>query len=254
MRSITLKRIAERLEALGKSASAASMQAGLGRSSIRDILSGKAKNPRIDTLRNLAGPLQCSIEYLLGESDVLDGTLLPRVPGDGRAVSAVLMDSAWVIEFGVFRSPSLSLKKRGLNRPLPLDYGDNRYPGYSFGVYLLDDDTLAPRNILKGDLLTVAEPFEASSIVPFNPGDIVVVSRMIGDNPAEERSARVVSIVDGRVNLLIAAEPEHDPIIIGDTPKQDDEVFSEDDLWNVYILEDGRITIDGVVVQVTRRL
>lgn len=61
------QRIAARLEALGKNASAVALEAGLGRSAVRDIMVHDA-NPRIDTLKRLTGPLECDLAFLTGES------------------------------------------------------------------------------------------------------------------------------------------------------------------------------------------
>jgi transcriptional regulator with XRE-family HTH domain len=63
-------RIQGRLDALGLSARAASLQAGLGADGIRNILRGKSESPRGTTLVKLAEVLQCSVSYLAGEEAV----------------------------------------------------------------------------------------------------------------------------------------------------------------------------------------
>jgi DNA-binding phage protein len=60
-------RIVQRLSAVGKNASAVSLEAGLNRAAVRDIIANDA-NPRIDTLRKLAGPLCCDLSFLTGET------------------------------------------------------------------------------------------------------------------------------------------------------------------------------------------
>jgi DNA-binding Xre family transcriptional regulator len=60
------ERIEDRLRALGKNASSVALEAGLGRSSVRDILVGKVTSPRLDTLEKLAEPLKCDLDYLTG--------------------------------------------------------------------------------------------------------------------------------------------------------------------------------------------
>ncbi|MDB5584873.1 MAG: hypothetical protein JWR80_10049 [Bradyrhizobium sp.] len=64
------ERITLRLQALGKNPSEVAKEAGLGLSAVRDILKGKAANPRIDTIRKLTHPLECSMGWLLGEETV----------------------------------------------------------------------------------------------------------------------------------------------------------------------------------------
>ncbi|RYE12839.1 MAG: XRE family transcriptional regulator [Rickettsiales bacterium] len=43
-----------------------SVAAGLNETAIRDIIKGRVKNPRIDTLQKIAKVLNCSIGDLLG--------------------------------------------------------------------------------------------------------------------------------------------------------------------------------------------
>lgn len=57
-------RIRARLEALGLSAKAASVLAGQNAGFVTDILKGKVKNPRSDTMSKLAGALQCERDWL----------------------------------------------------------------------------------------------------------------------------------------------------------------------------------------------
>ena len=58
-------RIRQRLEATGKSAHAASIEAGGSPSLIPNILNGRSSNPRIDTLKKIAVPLETTGEWLM---------------------------------------------------------------------------------------------------------------------------------------------------------------------------------------------
>jgi Helix-turn-helix len=253
--SLTAQRIAQRMEELGTNASAVSMQAGLGRSSVRDILSGKAQNPRIDTLLKLTVPLQCSIEYLMNES--IEPGSAPTVPPKALAG----LDPTWVagvahmVELGVFRTPKIGsdgmelTHARILTKPRTVAYNPLQHDGW--GLFQMNDDTLTRLGILKGDYLTAAEPF--TEIAPLKPGTIVIVKRWIGNSPAEELSARVVTVEGGHVALAIASETEVEPpIILKDPPLKSEE--QEKYLYNVYFLDDGKIAIEGVVFCVTRDL
>lgn len=62
-------RVQARLDALGISANKASVNAGLGRDYVRDILRGKVKDPGADRLERLAEALHCQTGYLLGSMD-----------------------------------------------------------------------------------------------------------------------------------------------------------------------------------------
>jgi len=63
------ERVQSRLDALGVSANKASVDAGLGRDYVRDIIRGKVREPSADRLRRLAFVLRCTQEFLLGEAD-----------------------------------------------------------------------------------------------------------------------------------------------------------------------------------------
>lgn len=62
------QRIAQKLKELNKSERQASLEANLSDSFIRNIRLGRSKNPRGDTLKNLAAVLETNVEWLLGIS------------------------------------------------------------------------------------------------------------------------------------------------------------------------------------------
>ena len=61
------ERIEERIRSLNTSATEVSIAAGLNPNAIGDILRGKTKSPRADSLYAIANILQCSPDYLLGK-------------------------------------------------------------------------------------------------------------------------------------------------------------------------------------------
>ena len=79
-------RIRQRLEATGKSAHAASIEAGGSPSLIPNILNGRSSNPRIDTLKKIAIPLETTGEWLM---DGGEGTGAVHQPGDEVRPAAV---------------------------------------------------------------------------------------------------------------------------------------------------------------------
>ena len=88
------ERIQFRLEALGKSARSASLDAGLGADAVRNVLRERSKYPRGDTLRDLANALDCSIDWLMtGRNAQARGhTTLPKIPDGqmaGKAISEI---------------------------------------------------------------------------------------------------------------------------------------------------------------------
>ncbi len=77
------ERIQERLAALGKTARGASLEAGLGASTIRNIINGSSSAPRVDTIVALAKVLDVDVGWFL------DSALHPR---DDNSSGAVAVD------------------------------------------------------------------------------------------------------------------------------------------------------------------
>ncbi len=87
MRAMTralVERIEERLEGLGKTAEGASREAGLSRDFIRTLQRRPDTSPKADNLGALATVLGCSVDYLLGRSELL-GTP-PAAPPVGEVM------------------------------------------------------------------------------------------------------------------------------------------------------------------------
>ena len=63
------ERIKMRITELETSATDASLAAGLNSNAIGDILRGKTKSPRTQSLYAIASVLHCDVDYLLGKSD-----------------------------------------------------------------------------------------------------------------------------------------------------------------------------------------
>ncbi|WP_421858158.1 helix-turn-helix domain-containing protein [Oceanicaulis sp.] len=72
--STLITRIEERIQSLKISATEASLSAGLNPNAIGDILRGKTKSPRAQSLYAIATTLQCDTDYLLGKSDIIYST------------------------------------------------------------------------------------------------------------------------------------------------------------------------------------
>ncbi len=77
LQAVICHRIQARLDATGKSVSKASLDAGLSRTAVRDILTGKSSSPSIDTLAAIARSLGCSVSYLIDEGDAARQPGLP---------------------------------------------------------------------------------------------------------------------------------------------------------------------------------
>ena len=78
------KRLKEKMIAKGLSAYNLEQQAGLRSSAVQNILSGRSKNPGIDTLTAIAKILECSIDELIKEEVSFNGPPPSFHPWDGR--------------------------------------------------------------------------------------------------------------------------------------------------------------------------
>jgi len=264
MSTIFADRIASRLEALGKNPSGVALEAGLGRSSVRDILVGKVASPRMDTLYKLTGPLECSLEYLTGLQDAVEPPEHKERDTSPGWYDPIEIVAPTRLEIGVFRTDeadNLRMPTAAYNPPdraysidkRHLYYNDLRLPEHFFTLYELADTSLTELNILPGDTLTAAAPHHGA--VPLKRGTIVVIRRRLS-NGAEELSARFVDLVDGSIVLTSrSTEPKYKPIPIVDRPESEDLYDSMGELFqNTHHTEDGQVEVEGLVVRVTRKM
>lgn len=85
------ERIQSRLDALGKTASGASQEAELNAGYIADIVKGKAKNPRSDTMAKIAKVLETTPEWLsLGDGEPAPPPLQERPTSNLRMASVTV--------------------------------------------------------------------------------------------------------------------------------------------------------------------
>ncbi|NWJ24749.1 LexA family transcriptional regulator [Rhizobium sp. RM] len=69
MSNVLINRINQRLSELGKAVQRVSLEATGAKETLRKILDGSTKNPRIDTIAKLAIALETTPEWLTGQSD-----------------------------------------------------------------------------------------------------------------------------------------------------------------------------------------
>ncbi|MBX9455878.1 MAG: helix-turn-helix domain-containing protein [Rhizobium sp.] len=256
MNDIVAKRIQSRLDELGKNPSSVALEAGLGRSSVRDILLGRVKNPRIDTIRKIAGPLQCTVDYLTGESDD---------PGEYS-----IADRYWFmdgglgiphkIEAGVFRPKPRPLGSDaeipGLRGPYPpepraasildLVLPDTRVPRWAVNLYRMMDNSLEDLHILAGDSLSGAihpDDFQ----IPLTHGSLVAIRQTLKNMDLEEYSVRLVKVTEDGVSLSCKNAPD---VIIPLFAIENESTL----LPNFYVTDTGSIEILGVILRVIREL
>lgn len=59
------ERIKQRLELLGKTATGASLEISQNKDLLRDIINGRTRNPRTDTMQKVSLVLECTVEWLM---------------------------------------------------------------------------------------------------------------------------------------------------------------------------------------------
>ncbi|MCP4564033.1 MAG: helix-turn-helix transcriptional regulator [Bosea sp.] len=153
-------RIEAQLKLHGLTASAASVQARLNAGFVGDILKGKAKNPRTDSMAKLAAVLQCSLEWLLY--------------GDGPALPPAVAE----IPTGNTRPAKIRLPSRS-EMPRDIEVRGTA-AGSMAGAFQFEDhavDYVARPPGLAGASGVYALYIEGYSMIPeHNPGDLRFVS------------------------------------------------------------------------------
>lgn len=240
-------RIRARLNALGKNPSAVALEAGLSRSSVLDILKGKAANPRLDTLQKLTGPLKCTLDYLTG------GTENP---------SDVEHNEAW--EFMSRLRPDFSVAYPFVDgfaylpiqdhHPLVGQGSDNmRLPDWREYLFVMGDQSLAGIGIYRGDLLQVLAPPKDTEIVLHN-GDIALVRHILEGPGLEQVSARIVMSTN-RSQFALSTRPDTTGLKSArvDRPLMVEFESSEEAHGNHYQAAGGGVVeILGLVASITR--
>jgi len=120
MTGIVARRVRERLTATGKTARGASLEAGLSADAIRGIMRGMSKTPRGETLQRLSRVLECSVNYLLGETDDLASVV--ALPSQDKLRAYV----RGMVQAGNWREAVELPREEWTYFDLP---ADERYPG-----------------------------------------------------------------------------------------------------------------------------
>ncbi|GHA13545.1 hypothetical protein GCM10007989_05180 [Devosia pacifica] len=212
-----------------------------------DILKGKAAHPRVDTLKKLTGPLQCSLAYLTGDRDDPKPDRLSRE--EYALLDTEIRTSAIVLATGIYRE-----RGSGLERTISptIVYRNPSHPKQAVSLAIMDDDSLAGIGILEGDQLTFVADHFGDIDLPLSSGSIAIVRRDLGTE-ASEYSARQIEIAGGDVYLTTRpAVGEPKAIKIWSHEILDDEPGT---LRNNYLTGPGNtLTIEGLAIRVTRIL
>lgn len=203
-------RIQLRLDALGKNPSGVALEAGLGRSSVRDILLGRASNPRMDTLLKLAGPLQCTVDYLIGETR--HDTLLPDFIGEFDPKPGEILS---ILRAGVFRPSSAKEEEAVASLDRFITYKDLRYPDHWISDFAMGDNSMDAIGIYKGDIIS-AISLKDEEEYTLKHGDLIIVNHSLGKPDIYENSLRFVEIDGDKILLTCKSLTQSiEPIVLG---------------------------------------
>lgn len=208
------QRVLERLASLGKSEIAASQEAGLGKSFIRDI-GRRGAMPSAVNLARLAGALGVAPEWLLGNDQASAGASAPARSAAGAPGAPYLGEVAagqW-LEIAPFDpDPAASIPVL-----------DMRYPAsaqYALGVR----GTSINRVARPGSILLCVDLARAG--IEISNGDLVVVQRKRAQGGLVEVTAKRFR---RRSSTVVELTPEsddprwRDPIVLDDAKARDDE-------------------------------
>lgn len=112
------ERIQERLQATGKTARGASLEAGLGADAIRIILDGRSASPRMKTISALAEVLDCSVAHLMGDELPLHRNIRNRMTALGLNPFSLAAKAGLDRDYvrNIFRGKSVSPGVDGLGK------------------------------------------------------------------------------------------------------------------------------------------
>lgn len=202
------ERIAKRLNDLGLSEFDAAEKIGRHRNFIYDFMTGRKKSFKGDGPEQVARALDCSVEYLNGETDLI-GNSGPIDPGSPLAIDGVAEVGAWR------SSPPLSLK-RPIRVSIPRD---QRYLDCRHVAFMVKGDGHQAFGIEDGMVVVGidVDDFRQSTGKDIAPGTLAVVerTRVAGSASIKETSIRKISrVIKGRQAVVEVPEELPDEAII----------------------------------------
>lgn len=195
--SISL-RVRERIEAIGTNPAELARRAGLARTFVSDLLLGKKKSVRGESLMVLASALDCDPEYLTG-----------RQPSPRRARSEaghVSIPVVGVCETGVWRAPG-AIPSLGSFPISP----DPRFPLGQQVAFFVRGNGGAKIGIGDGEVVCGVKPPENGAIPPEFAGAPVVV-RQKRKGGESEISIRMIEVSIRGAVLSAPSDPAVPPI------------------------------------------
>ena len=202
---ISVPRLRELMERRQLSGNEICRRANLGMGAVRDILSGKVKTPRLDTVAAISDVLDCDPAYLTGQIDTY------HLPSEA------------LVATGVVEAPVIGYVQAGnwveadFLQDEPLDHVTvTRHPNFPNHDYVIFDvrgdsmDKIAPEGSR-----VVCVPWDKLGMEP-RDGLIVVAERCMAGGAICERTVKRLRQIDGKTILMPeSTNAQHKPIVMG---------------------------------------
>lgn len=215
MSSINRERLRELIKEHKTTARAVSRELGGNDTLLRDILSGKSRNARGDTLPKIAAFFGVDVSELL-----IDDSDAPRPRSSTPSMTALPLLGK--VQAGAW----LELDDTSQEEPQMLSAAlDRRYPQARQWLREVEGDSMNARNIFPGDLAHIVEI--VGSGVNLNSGMIVEVTRYRAGGSLREITLKEVDVADsGQITLWPrSSNPKwQDPVKLTDDSDQDVQV------------------------------
>jgi transcriptional regulator with XRE-family HTH domain len=248
------ERITKRLEEIGKSARAASLDSGMSADAIRDIFRKQDSSPTIETLRKLAVGLETTPEWLaFGLEGIGSFGWRPSAwksqsgdaaqVGDGRLgqpeiviskQNTVMVPVVGIVEAGAFReAPEYEPDEfEYLSEPPDREYPHARIIGFDVAGDSMND--LKPRPLLPGDRVIALDFSDVEGMFVLRNDLVVVVEQTRDGGHTREWSVKQLEIYEDRYEFCPrSTNKRHKPIVV---PKKVFHDPSEEDGRQVRIL------------------
>lgn len=212
---VLTERIRERMTALGTNARQTSLKAGRGATLISEILSGANNNPSNQVLLAIASALDCSVAYLLGETDIVS-----TEPEQRGTISVPVIGIA---EAGAFRHMS-ALNYDDSSLPMREVQLSRRFPrARHFALQIRGDSMNASRTGPLTDGMFVMCVDMKSADLEFENDRLYAVRRSLDRGRTFETSIKRATVFRDRIELASESTRQHDKFIISRSPSSDSE-------------------------------
>lgn len=224
------ERIQRRLQATGKTAKAASREAGLSESFIKNIKTGASKSPRAEGIASLARTLGTTVEWLTegrGPEDSGDRVSWHGEPSTVRPVAIEPVEQTRIIgkakagEFIAIEDLGDWDEQRFID-----DAPDPRFPNARRLAFEVEGDSmnaLKPIAIPDGATVSALALEDIQDRMPLRDGMIVVVERTRHGGLEREWSIKQIEIYENRIEFHPrSTNPRHKPIVVERDYEADD--------------------------------